>query len=424
MTVTMLKPAPPKTLPPPLNVTVLRQNLTQALGLLTDASSKRATLPILGYYLLESNAAEQRLYLSATNLEVGMRLYIGAKVESSGRLAVPVKLFSDFVTQLDTQGDAVRLMSEPKQQRLLVQCGKMKASVNGLDPDEFPSVFRLSETPTLSFEIGAMRQLLRLSTFAASSEIARPVLQGVYLSTSGAKLSLAAADGFRVSIADVPYEGEALPACIIPASAMLLLDKILAGDKTTTHVRLQIETKNFARAIFQTDSAILTIQMIEGNYPDYSAIIPSAYQHVAKFNPAELLRSLKAIDVIAREGGVHTARFHFLPNHVSLAVLNSVGDGDGDVDCDFSETKKDRPENVPFTITFNTKFMIDALSLIDEAQAVLSMTHPRGVACLSPIAMEQGEWQYLVMPMSPDKEDTPSQEEKPNDDKTESPPQP
>ena len=398
MTVTMLKPAPSRTLPPPLAVEVLRQNLTQALSLLTDASSKRATLPILGFYLLEANHEEQRLYLSATNLEVGLRLYISAQVETSGRLAVPVVLFSNFIRE--TQDDQVRLMSEPRLRRLLVQCGKLKASINGLEADEFPAVFQRSEAPALQFETEALRHLIQLTTFACSTEIARPVLQGVHLSTGSGKMTLAGADSFRISIAEMKHEGEVLSSCILPATALALLDKVLQADTTSTHVRLQIETKSFARAVFQTDTALMTIAMIEGEFPDYAAIVPHGYNSTAKFSPGALKQALKAVDVIAREGGAHTARFHFSPLHVALSVINSAGDGDGDVECDFSESQTDRPEGVPFTISFNTRYMIEALDLISETQAQLGMTSVNGIACLSPIGSEMIDWKYLVMPMA------------------------
>ncbi|GIW09193.1 MAG: hypothetical protein KatS3mg061_0250 [Dehalococcoidia bacterium] len=186
-----------------MRVSCLQENLKRGLAVVGRAVASRSTLPITGNILLATD--EGRLRLAATNLEIGITCWIGAKVEGEGAIAVPAKLLSEFVGVLPN--DRIDLSLTGKVLRL--KCARFEARINGQDADDFPpvatwqtlvdSASRDGEVVTVTVEAEALQEAISQVVFAAATDDSRPVLAGVLTQIGEEEITFAAADGFRLS---------------------------------------------------------------------------------------------------------------------------------------------------------------------------------------------------------------------------------
>ncbi|HLF74292.1 MAG TPA: DNA polymerase III subunit beta, partial [Anaerolineales bacterium] len=179
-----------------MKVTVLQENLARGLGIVSKAVSPRSTLPVLANILIASD--EGRLRLSATNLEMGITCWVPARIEEEGSTTVPARTFSDLVTTL--QGDQVLLKLDPSTQTLNVRSGTSTNDIKCIDAQEFPPLPVPDFENAVQINVGDFREMVHQVAFAASSDEARPVLMGVLVHVDKDKLTMAAADGFRLSV--------------------------------------------------------------------------------------------------------------------------------------------------------------------------------------------------------------------------------
>ena len=175
---------------------VSQEKLAHGLSLVSRAVSPRSTLPVLGNILIDS--AEGRLRLSATNLELGITCWIPARIEQNGSTTVPARTFQDLVSTLPA--DQVMLALDQRTQTLNVRGGTSTNDIKCIDAQEFPPSATVDLDGATQLNVAEFREMIQQVAFAASTDEARPVLMGVLLNAEKDKLTLAAADGFRLSV--------------------------------------------------------------------------------------------------------------------------------------------------------------------------------------------------------------------------------
>ncbi|MBT4840889.1 MAG: DNA polymerase III subunit beta, partial [Anaerolineae bacterium] len=207
-----------------MKVTVLQENLSRGLSIVSRAVSPRSTLPVLANILIATD--EGRLRLSATNLELGITAWIPAKVENEGATTIPSRTFSDLVNALP--GDQVLLNLDSETQTMNIRSGASINDIRGIDADEFPPLAPPEMDGVMQLNVVDFKEMIHQVAFAASTDEARPVLMGVLLTAVGDQITMASADGFRLSVRkatlSAPLE-EAINA-IIPARALTELARI------------------------------------------------------------------------------------------------------------------------------------------------------------------------------------------------------
>ena len=179
-----------------MKVSCLQENLTRGLQVVGRGVSTRGTLPILSNVLLKTDAG--RLKLTATNLEIGINHWVPAKVEDEGAITVPAKLFTDFVNSLAP--GQIDLSLNVRTKTLHVKSGAYEANIRGLDAEEFPIIPAVPDKPTTSIGQSTLRRMIHEVAFVASSDDSRPILTGCLFSLQGEKVTLAAADPYRLSV--------------------------------------------------------------------------------------------------------------------------------------------------------------------------------------------------------------------------------
>ncbi|MDP3058475.1 MAG: DNA polymerase III subunit beta, partial [bacterium] len=179
-----------------MKASVSQQHLAHGLGVVSRAVAPRSTLPVLANILVATD--EGRLRLSATNLELGISCWIGAQLADEGAVTIPARTFCDLVGTLPN--DTVHLTLNNKTQTLTVRCGASITDIKGIDAHEFPPIPVPDLTEGIQLNLVEFKEMIQQVAFAAATEDARPALQGVCMSINETGITMAATDGFRISV--------------------------------------------------------------------------------------------------------------------------------------------------------------------------------------------------------------------------------
>ena len=402
-----------------MRVSVLQENLAKGLSIVSRAVSSRSTLPVLGNILIE--AKDNELRLAATNLEIGINCWIGAKVDDEGSITVPAKLLSDFINNLPPE--RVEMELAVRTQTLHVRCARYDANMKGIDAADFPIIPTAGtggqnddkadalEGTHIELETGGLRKMIDQVVFAASSDESRPTLTGVEVSFQTARLSMAATDGYRLSVRSVhlekPFADENITV-IVPARSLNELGRIIADadaelpvhalvTQARNQIIFQVWGKGDARGAFHRVE--LASQLIDARFPDYRAIIPKSHSTRTVVDTAALLKAVRVAHLFARDNA----------NIVRVAVVPGNGKNQGAVrltatSAEMGDSVNELDalvEGTDLEIAFDARFLMDVLNQIDQPQVVLETTQSTRPGTIRPLGMGEDEFLHVVMPMHP-----------------------
>jgi DNA polymerase-3 subunit beta len=263
-----------------MKLSCLQENLSKGLSIVGRAVATRTTLPITNNVLLATD--ESRLKLAATNLEMAISHWIGAKVEEEGAITIPARLLTEFVNSLPA-GEKVDMKLVGK--TLELRCARYEARISGVDANDFPPIPKVDEGIKTKVEIAALRQSINQVVFAAATEESRPVLTGVDAQFEGNLVTLAAADGFRLAVYRMPLVTAVKEKAevIIPARTLNELNRLIADDEETVDITVN---PNKSQVMFHLKKTQLVSQLVQGTFPKYSQLIPQNFAGRATVNVA------------------------------------------------------------------------------------------------------------------------------------------
>jgi len=374
-----------------MKVNVNQQKLAHSVNMVSRAVSPRSTLPVLSNILVKTD--EGQLRLSATNLELGITCWVSARVESEGAITVPARTFTDLVSNLPS--DKVSLTLDHSTQTLNVRCGTSETNIKGIDAEEFPPIPEPNLEEGVMLNVAIFKDMVQQVAFAASTDEARPVLTGVLLKLDGEHITMAATDGFRISIREDDISNPVSPPieAIIPARALVELARIAgSGDESM----IMTFPPDRGQVIFHMDNLELASQLIEGSFPDYRAIIPPSFKTHTLLSTSGLLKACKQAEIIAREG-TNVARLNIIPDsdEASPGTLEisaqSEQTGNSEVLVDASV------DGVPLLVAFNVRFLREVLEVIKSDNVWLETNAANTPGLLHPQGDEH--YKHIIMPM-------------------------
>ncbi|TES83736.1 MAG: DNA polymerase III subunit beta, partial [Dehalococcoidia bacterium] len=280
-----------------MKLSCLQENLDRGLNVVGRAVAVRTTLPITNNVLLATD--KSRLKLSATNLEMAISCWIGAKVEEEGSITVPARLLSEFISSLPSEKVDINL--SPQTKTLGLKCARFEARISGIDAKDFPPVPKVEGGIATKVEVEALRQAIGQVAFAAATEESRPVLTGVDAEFDGDTLTLAAADGFRLAVYKLPLAQAVTQKTevIIPARTLAELNRLMADQEEAVEITVNPEK---GQALFRLKDIELVSQLIQGSFPNYSQLIPKKSTTKAVISVADFLMATKTASIFARDG--------------------------------------------------------------------------------------------------------------------------
>jgi DNA polymerase-3 subunit beta len=373
-----------------MKVTILQESLARGLGIVSRAVSPRSTLPVLSNVLIASD--EGRLRLSATNLELGITCWIGAKIEEEGSTTVPARTFSDLVGTLPAE--QVSLNLNLSTQTLNVHCGPSNTDIKCIDAQEFPPLPVPDMEGSILLNVADFKDMISQVVFAASIDEARPVLMGVLVTVEKDKITMASADGFRLSVRTGTLSQPATRpfTAIIPARALSELARV-AGDGT--EMISMVLPKDRGQVVFRMKEVELVSQLIDGTFPDYQQIIPRSHKSRTILSTPALLKACKQAEIFAREGS-NVARFN----------IKSTGDlepGSVEISAQSEETGSNETivaatiDGVGLLIAFNVKYLREVLEVVKSPNVALETSAANAPGVIRPVGDDN--FLHVIMPM-------------------------
>jgi DNA polymerase-3 subunit beta len=371
-----------------VKVTSLQENLARGLQIAGRAVSTRGSLPILGNVLLRTENG--RLKLTATNLEVGINVWVPAKVDDEGAITVPAKLFTDFVNSL--RPGPAELSLNVRTKTVHLKSGPYEANFKGLDAEEFPTIPVAPDKPTTKLTKATLKKMIGEVAFVATTDDSRPVLTGVLTTFEGDRATMAAADPYRLSVrtAALLSKVDGKIEVIIPARSLQEVQRIIDDSEDPVEIFI---TPNGSQVIFHTQEADLVSRVIEGQFPNYRQVIPTGKAATRiTVQREELLQATRLASLFARDSA-NMLRFQVDPSAQPPLVISATAAEVGDQTAKVDATV----EGQTTTIAFNSRFISDALSSITESEIALELGGP-----LAPGVIKiTGDDNYLhvVMPL-------------------------
>jgi DNA polymerase-3 subunit beta len=369
-----------------MKLSCLQENLAKGLSVVGRAVPSRTTMPILSNILLATDHGQ--LKLAATNLELSVVHWVGARVETDGELTVPARNFIDLVNSLPP--DQVDLVMDEQTVSLALACGTVKASFRGISAEEFPVVPEPEEDDGFAIEAGDLRVGLGQVIFAASTDESHPVLTGVLAEFEGDTLTLAAADGFRLSMRKIPLI-HPVPqpfSVIIPARALSELMRIIGSQEEPVIIST---TRPHNQILFKLTDTVLNSQLIDGNFPDVRRIIPPTFGTRVVLGREEILQACKRAAIFARDVA-NIVTLSIVPGEVVVSA-DSAESGQGSTRL----TANVEGDTAEMEIAFNVRFLVDVFSALDTPQIVLELNTSTNPGVIK--AIGDDAFVHVVMPM-------------------------
>ena len=365
-----------------MKATIERATLLKSLGHVQSVVERRNTIPILSNVLIEARD-DGSIRLMATDLDLQVDESVPAQVAQAGATTVSAHTFFDIVRKLP-EGSQVELSaSEGKMQ---VVAGRARFNLSTLPRDDFP-VIAEGELPT-RFELPAatLRQIIDKTKFAISSEETRYYLMGIFLHVADDKLKAAATDGHRLArvTVDKPEGADGMPDVIIPKKCVVELRKLLDEVDGTAEVSL-----SSTKVRFVLGHAVLTSKLIDGTFPDYNRVIPTANDKLLRLDPKSFMAGVDRVATIASEK-TRAVKMAVDRDKITLSVTSPEnGLAVEEIAADYGSDT--------IEIGFNARYLMDILAQIEGDTVEVHLADAAAPTLLR--ESDKSNALYVLMPM-------------------------
>ena len=366
-----------------MNITITKDQLINGLQAVQNVVSTRTTLPILSNVLL--NAKDDKLELTATDLDVTVSSRVEAKVKKPGSTTIPVKRLFGIVREL--QNSEIDIETDDKN-FTSVRSGASFYKINGLSADEFPPMPKFKEDKKVTLPQDTVRSMMKKTSFAISTDESRYVLNGIFLSLKDHKMTMVATDGRRLALVDeeVDIPDKSSGEFIIPAKAVNELNRLFQ-EKGEVEIRYTDNQAAFNLKDEKGNAILVITKLIEGNYPNYRQVIPGETKERIALAREEFLHALRRAELMTSDKS-NSVKLTFGKNNL-LITANSPEVGEAKESLAINYKGKE------MAIAFNPRYMIDPLAALPNDEVYLELIDE-----LSPGVLKiNGPFLYVVMPM-------------------------
>lgn len=356
--------------------------LLTGVNTVQKAVSSKNTLPILQSISLKAEG--QKLIFTATDLEIGIRCEVQAETESEGTVVLPAKLFTEIVRKLpdttislSTQDESIHLMYY-----------NSEILLKGYDPDEFPLLPDLMDPTVFSLPTGVFKNMIRKTVFACGTEENRPVFSGLLFEIDHQNLRLIATDTHRLAYRseEVSNPEEIKFSGIIPSKTMSEIYRLLKEDEENLAIRF-----TDTQVSFQFGSVQLISRLIEGQFPNYKQVIPQTCETKVYLSVRDFMEAVERASLLARESSVGASiiRLAIKEDTIHLDHTTELGR--------IAEQIFIKKEGQDLNISFNSKFILDVLRVLDAEEILFELSGPQSPAIIRNI--QDRNYIYLLLPV-------------------------
>lgn len=366
-----------------MEIEVEQSKLAKALAVVSRvAAGARATLPILNNVLIRVD--NKKTTLTTTNLDMAVVDFLPTSSAKEGVITVPARLLADFVANLPK--GVVKITADGE--KVTCSSGKYSSVLNGALADDFPELPEIEEKEAVMFRMGVdeFKTGMNEVMIAASNDMTRPALTGVYFNTFEDSLYIAATDGYRLAERKFIEKVESEVKAIVPATSMAEVMRSLSEEVEEVEILF-----DESQVRFRLGDIEITSKLIDGSFPDYRQLIPKETNIEVVLDRAELSRVTKLAALFAREvGGSIVCETKAEKGVFSVAsVANEYGENDSEIEAEVSEDGK---------VTLNSRYLMDALNVLEEKNIVFGLS-----GTLEPVLIQNEKarnYRHIIMPLN------------------------
>lgn len=361
-----------------MKITTNQKNLAKAVSFVEKVVSRNPSLPILNNILLKTENG--RLKVSATNLEVGINYFLGAKIEETGEITVPARIFYDFVSNLNEE----KITLTSKNNILNINTDKYKTQILGFDPKEFPIIPKIKSEPFSVIPVKILKNCLSVVLDSIAVSETRPELSGLNIQFTNKQIIFASTDSFRLTEKSVDIKHKQNTSFILPRNTVVELIRLLGDVGNDIEVRYADNQVSFSNDDFEIIS-----RLIDGSYPDYKKVIPDKYISRLLVKKNDLEKNVRLAGLFSST--IADIKLSCTEKAISITAKNS---NKGEIQVTGDVLLK----NEPFDISLNYNYILDGLKIIPTEHVVIEYTGQGSPLVIRP-EYNTNDLIYLIMPL-------------------------
>ena len=379
---------------------ICNQNeLNNAIQLVSKAVASRPTHPILANLLLTADQGTNKISLTGFDLNLGIQTSFDANVKSSGAITIPSKLLSEIVNKLPIETPVIINVDEDSE-NILIKSDRGLFNLKGIPSDDYPNLPFVESGTSMNIEPSSFLKALKLTIFASSNDESKQLLTGVNFTFKDNYLESASTDGHRLSVVrignkDITDENkdslssyEENFSVTIPTRSLREIEKLVSLRSTENSIKLFYDK---GQVVFISSNQIITTRTLEGNYPNYSQLIPDSFSKNFIFNTKILIEALERIAILADQQS-SVVKIKLGENDLALisADAQDIGSANESIPVSYN--------GEIFDIAFNVRYLLEGLKVIASEKIILKCNLSTTPAIFVP-EDNLNSFTYLVMPV-------------------------
>jgi len=371
-----------------MKTVILKEKLKEGVGIVERIAQKSLSLPILNNILIKGE--KNLLSLTTTNLEIGIKWWALAKNEKEGEIVIPSRLFASFINflpdgplELKTEGLFLNIKS-----------GKYKSRIKGFSPEEFPILPQVNKEEGVGIDGPTFCQALSQVFDVASSSLSRTEISGVFFQFQKEQIKIVATDSFRLGEKKIFFKSplEKEYSFILPQLTTREIINIFSENKNEVKVYFSPNQVLFESMISEAKHphVHLISRLVEGDFPDYQAIIPKKFETVATLSRNEFLNQVKSASLFS--GKISEVKLSVLPQTEKIEIFSQSPESG-----DYQSFLPGKIKGKAISASFNHRFLIEGLLKIKTPEVIFELINEEEPAVLKPTGTE--DFLYVVMPI-------------------------
>ena len=361
-----------------------KDKIMKALNSVVKGVASKTTMPILEGILIQTN--DNEIKLTTYDLELGIEYKMECDVQEQGSIVVNATMFTEIIRKLP---DSEINISLNENNLLTIDCEGALYKLATMNPDEFPELPKIEVENSVTLEQSALKNMIRKTIFAVSQEETRPIFTGCLFEINNNKLNIVVIDGFRLALRtiNIPVPVNDFKA-VIPAKTLNEVNKILTDSFDSIKIGV---SKN--QAVFEMENCKVVTRILDGEFLNYSTVIPTTWQTRIRVERESLLNSFERISLIASSSIEKEKKYPVKVTvdigKLTISCTNQTGDAKEEV---FISTEGQNLE-----VGFNPRYFLDSLKAIDENEVYIEFGSNVSPCLIKSI--ENNDYVYMILPI-------------------------
>ena len=367
-----------------MKIVCYKENILKALNSVVKGVASKTTMPILEGILIQTN--DNEIKLTSYDLEIGIEYIMECEVKEQGSTVVNAIMFSEIIKKLP---DTEIYISLNENNLLEIECEGSLYKLTTMNPDEFPELPKIEVENSIELEQNMLKNMIRKTIFAVSSEENRPIFTGCLFEVENNKLNVVAVDGFRLALRSIylPTKVNDFKA-VIPGRTLNEINKILLDS--FDRIRIGI-AKN--QALFEMENCKVVTRILDGEFLNYKSVIPNSWETRIKVNKNSLQNSFERISLISSSSIEKEKKYPVKVSvdigKITISCTNQTGDAKEEI---YIKKKKKNIE-----VGFNPKYFLDSLKVIEDEEVFVEFGTNISPCLIK--SVENNEYVYMILPI-------------------------